>query len=99
MINKPEDMAVIETEKPVLEDGEALIKVHYVGICGTDLHLLHGHHATATYPLIPGHEFVGELADIKGKDAESFKIGGKVSAQMVLACGRCTACAKGEDNV
>lgn len=99
MINKPEDMVVIETEKPVLEDGEALIKVHYVGICGTDLHLLHGHHATAVYPLIPGHEFVGELADIKGKDADSFKIGGKVSAQMVLACGHCTACAKGEDNV
>lgn len=99
MINKPEDMLVIETQKPVIEEGEALIRVRYIGICGTDLHLLHGHHATATYPLIPGHEFVGELADIKGKDADTFKIGEQVSAQMVLACGHCTACAKGEDNV
>lgn len=99
IIQKPEVIELCDVPKPVIEDGEALIRVTYIGICGTDVHLLHGHHATATYPLIPGHEFIGELVEIKGKDAGHFKVGQRVVAQEVLSCGQCTACAKGEDNV
>ena len=99
IIQKPEVMELREAPKPVLSEGEALIQVRYTGVCGTDVHLLHGHHATATFPLIPGHEMIGELVEIKGKGAEEFCIGQRVVAQEVLSCGRCSACAKGEDNV
>ncbi|NLI55357.1 MAG: alcohol dehydrogenase catalytic domain-containing protein [Clostridiales bacterium] len=99
IIQKPEVLEICEVPRPVVEDGEALIRVFYTGVCGTDVHLLHGHHATATFPLIPGHEMVGELVEVKGQEAGAFQSGQRVVAQEVLSCGRCTACAKGEDNV
>ncbi len=99
IIQKPEVLEICESPMPVLAEGEALIKVIYTGVCGTDVHLLHGHHATATFPLIPGHEMIGELVEIRGKGAEEFHLGQRVVAQEVLSCGRCSACAKGEDNV
>lgn len=96
---KPGEVIYTDRDIPKLEAGESLIKVKYVGICGTDLHVLNGHHATATYPLIPGHEFVGELVEVKGEGAERYTPGDIVVAQEVLSCGVCEACAKGEDNV
>ncbi len=99
VIYDPEDMKICEVDKPVITDGEALIRVQYIGVCGTDLHLFHGHNATAKKPLIPGHELVGELVDIKGSEAAIFKAGDTVVAQEVISCGHCTACLKGEDNV
>lgn len=86
-------------EKPIpsIHSGEALIRVKYCGICGTDIHVLHGQHPTATFPVVPGHEFVGELIDFKG--ACSLKRGDTVVAQPVYACGNCEPCAKGQDNV
>ncbi|MFA6873736.1 MAG: zinc-binding dehydrogenase, partial [Bacteroidaceae bacterium] len=53
---------------------------------------------TATFPLIPGHEFVGELVEIKGAGEAFFKVGETVVAQEVISCGYCSACAKGESN-
>lgn len=99
VFDKPLSMEVKEVPKPEIHEGEALIKVKYIGICGTDLHVYNGHHPTATFPLIPGHEFVGELAEICGEGSEDFEIGDHVVAQELLTCGRCDACAKGEDNV
>lgn len=93
------NLELCEVEKPVIGEGEALIRVEYIGICGTDVHVLNGHHATAVYPLIPGHEFVGKLDEIKGEGAERFQPGDTVVAQELITCGSCDACAKGEDNV
>ncbi len=99
IFEKVDQLNLKDVPKPELKDGEALIKVHYIGICGTDSHVFHGHHATAVYPLIPGHEYVGELAEIKGVGSERFELGDIVVAQPILSCGHCDACAKGEDNV
>jgi 2-desacetyl-2-hydroxyethyl bacteriochlorophyllide A dehydrogenase len=90
---------ICEAPMPVLNDGESLIRVIYIGICGTDVHLLNGNHPTAVYPLIPGHEFVGELVESKGRGSERFDVGDVVVAQELVTCGTCDACAKGEDNV
>ncbi|MDR1246768.1 MAG: alcohol dehydrogenase catalytic domain-containing protein [Clostridiales Family XIII bacterium] len=90
---------ICEAPTPVLNDGESLIRVIYIGICGTDVHLFNGNHPTAVYPLIPGHEFVGELVESKGRGSERFNIGDTVVAQELFTCGTCDACAKGEDNV
>ncbi len=98
VIEHPEKMHLVEREKPVIGEGEALIRVQYIGICGTDIHVLHGHHPTATFPRIPGHEFVGELVEIKGEGSEQFEIGDTVAAQELITCGICDSCAKGEDN-
>lgn len=88
-----------EVEMPQLNDEEALLKLNYCGICGSDLHVLHGQHPTAQFPVIPGHEFVGELVDTKGAGSEAFEIGDTVIAQPFFSCGNCEPCAKGRDNV
>lgn len=99
VFQKPMVMKVADMPKPTIKEGEALIRVKYIGICGSDVHVFHGEHPTAVFPLIPGHEFVGELAEICGEGSEYFEIGDTVVAQELLTCGMCDACAKGEDNV
>ncbi|MCD8084279.1 MAG: alcohol dehydrogenase catalytic domain-containing protein [Clostridiales bacterium] len=99
VFSAPNEMKLTDMPRPELQAGEALIRVQYIGICGTDVHVFRGHHATAVYPLIPGHEFVGELVEIKGEGADAFQIGDRVVAQEILTCGHCDACARGEDNV
>ncbi len=84
---------------PVLQDGEALIRVRYCGICGSDIHVLRGEHPTAQFPVIPGHEFVGELVEAKGPGASRLTPGDMVVAQPFFSCGNCEPCAQGHDNV
>ncbi len=92
-------MALEDISLPELNEGEALVKVMYTGICGTDIHVFHGKHPTATFPLVAGHEFVGEVVTVKGKGSEKFCTGDIVVVQPYFSCGRCEACAKGMDNV
>lgn len=99
VISEKNSIHLQEVEKPVLNDGEALIKVKYCGICGSDIHVLRGEHPTAAFPVIPGHEFVGEVAEIKGAGAERYEIGDMVVAQPFFSCGNCEPCSKGSDNV
>jgi threonine dehydrogenase-like Zn-dependent dehydrogenase len=65
--------------------GEALVKVHLAGICGTDLELVKGY-----YPFngIPGHEFVGEIVKAP---AEPHREGQRVVGEINITCGRCPA--------
>lgn len=86
-----------ERKTPSISDGEALIRVKYCGICGSDIHILHGKHPTATFPVIPGHEFVGELLDFKGPGRLERRT--PVAVHPVFSCGNCEPCAKGRDNV
>ncbi len=92
-------LCLSETPLPEIGPGEALIKVSYCGICGSDLHVLHGQHPTARFPVVPGHEFVGELVQIHGGETADFKKGDLVVAQPFFSCGNCQPCAKGRDNV
>lgn len=84
---------------PELNDGEALIKVRFCGICGTDVHVLRGEYGAENFPVAPGHEFVGELVEAKGPDAQLFTSGDMVVAQPFISCGNCEPCAQGNDNV
>lgn len=75
--------------EPVPAAGEALVRVRMAGICGTDLQLLHGY-----YPFsgIPGHEFVGEVAD--APDDPAWR-GRRVVGEINLSCGTCRQCRAG----
>lgn len=96
---EPNNVQFTQQEMPVLESNEALVKVKYAGICGSDVHVYQGHHTTATYPRIPGHEFVGELVDFEGKMKNGIEIGDSVVAQPFFSCGNCPSCITGYDNV
>lgn len=97
--SKKHAIDLVDLDIPKVKKGEALIRVKYAGICGSDLHVYHGAHPTAKFPVIPGHEFVGELVEL-GEDAcTDIKPGETVVAQPFSSCGVCEACITGNDNV
>jgi threonine dehydrogenase-like Zn-dependent dehydrogenase len=97
---KPNVVEVIDTGIPELSDGEALIKVHWAGICGTDVSIAAGKHPRAKGPLVLGHEFAGEIVKIKSTKTEAnLKPGDKVTVYPLLSCGKCWACRNGNSHV
>ena len=64
IITKPGEVKIEERKKPVCGKGEALLKLLYGGICGSDLGTYRGTFAYASYPRIPGHEFSAEIVEI-----------------------------------
>lgn len=67
-INAPGEVEICEVEKPVRKQGEALLKLLYGGICGSDLGSYRGTFAYFDYPRIPGHEFSAEIVEIDEND-------------------------------
>ncbi len=102
----PDQLTVDDVPIPEPTDGEALVRVRYVGICGTDLHLWHGELATVQPPVIVGHEVVGEVVEIAppvdadpAGEAARFGPGDRVAIEPLLSCGRCRACREGHGHV
>lgn len=88
-----------EVQTPTIEHStDVLIRVHAVGICGSDIKILHGKNSVATYPRIIGHEVVGEVVAI-GKAVLGFSPGTRVVLEPIRSCGKCYACRRGRGNV
>ncbi len=86
-------------EKPSIKNpDDVLIRVMAVGICGSDIHLLHGGNAAATYPRIPGHEIAACVEEV-GSAVGSLKSGDRVIVEPIQYCGKCHACRRGRHNV
>ena len=83
---------------PVIKDDEVLLKVHAVGICGSDIQMYHGLHKYMTYPVIPGHEVGAEIVDV-GKAVKDYKVGDRVTVEPQISCGHCYSCEIGRFNV
>jgi 2-desacetyl-2-hydroxyethyl bacteriochlorophyllide A dehydrogenase len=98
VIEKPNSMAVSKIEDPTPAAGEAVIKVEACGICGTDIHVLHGEFAPTRYPIVPGHEFCGEVVAV-AKDVTNVKVGDFVAVDPSLFCGHCRQCRAGRFNL
>lgn len=75
--------------------GEALIRISRVGICGTDMHIFHGHYAAESLPMVPGHEFTGRVQAI-GPDVTGLTLGQKAVVDMNIGCGHCYWCRRNE---
>ncbi|HUC82215.1 MAG TPA: zinc-binding alcohol dehydrogenase family protein [Flavisolibacter sp.] len=93
---KPGEFRYEEGEMPLLQKGQAIIKIKRIGICGTDLHAFEGTQPFFEYPRILGHELAGELVAVDG--AEGFEIGERVSFIPYFNCGECIACQSGLPN-
>lgn len=74
-----------------------VVEVAACGLCGTDLHILQGEFAP-TLPIIPGHEFAGEVVGI-GKDVTEVAIGDRVAVDPSLYCYECRYCRNGHANM
>lgn len=97
LINKPFEIAVTDTEKPVPGEGEALLKILYCGICGADVASYTGNQPFTTYPRIPGHEFSAEIVSIPEND-RGLKAGDIITANPYFNCGGCYSCQRGYVN-
>ncbi|MEA2461154.1 MAG: alcohol dehydrogenase, partial [Actinomycetota bacterium] len=84
-----------EVPKPtIIDDGDAIVRVDAVTICGTDLHILKGDVPAVTDGRILGHEAVGTIEEI-GSGVGSVKIGDRVLISCITACGSCRFCREG----
>ncbi|MBS4173151.1 alcohol dehydrogenase catalytic domain-containing protein [Bacillus sp. FJAT-49736] len=86
-----------ELDKPMAKSGEALIKVSFAGICGTDMMIYAGKHPRAKAPLALGHEFSGVVVEINGES--TFKVGDRIAVEPTISCGKCDACLSGNSHV
>lgn len=84
-------------EKPVPAEGEALLKIKCIGICGTDLHAFQGNQPFFSYPRILGHEFAAEVIEV-GENEFGIAAGDNVTTIPYVSCGECVACRKGATN-
>lgn len=94
IINNPGEVDIIEQVMPVRKQGEALLKILYGGICGSDLGTYRGTFAYASYPRIPGHEFSAEIIEI-GDNDRNLKPGMIVTCNPYFNCGHCYSCQRG----
>src|SRR6266545_1960943 len=77
--------------------GEAVVQVFASGLCGTDYRIWNGDRAVQ-YPLIPGHEFIGEVVAV-GPDVQTLQPGQKVAVEPNYSCGVCPLCREGNRNL
>lgn len=88
----PQSLEFQDVEPPRAQDGDALINVEAVGICGSDMHAWLGHDARRPAPLILGHEAAGTI--VAGPRA-----GERVTINPLVTCGTCPDCAGGRANL
>ncbi|MEY3821613.1 MAG: zinc-binding alcohol dehydrogenase family protein [Bacteroidota bacterium] len=91
----PRQFDYINTEMPASAEGETLLKIERVGICGTDLHAFEGTQPYFNYPRILGHELAATIVQTK---AVGFTAGDKVTMIPYMHCGNCIACKSGKNN-
>src|SRR5574341_2662903 len=101
---KPKAAAGVEIRAvaiPKFGRQDVLVKVKVASVCGTDLHIYDWDRwaqGRIHPPLIPGHEFCGEVAEV-GREVTSVREGDFVSAEMHVACGKCFQCRIGEAHI
>lgn len=94
VIREPGEVEIRESEIPELKKGEALLKILYGGICGSDLTSYKGGNAYVSYPRIPGHEFSAEIIEIEDND-RNLKKGMIVTCNPYFNCNECYSCKRG----
>lgn len=98
-ITHSQECNIIDIEKPqALAPNEVLLKLEYVGFCGSDINTFMGRNGMAKNPVIPGHE-VGATIEAMGSEVpEGLKVGMTVTCNPYTNCGKCASCRNGRVN-
>jgi 2-desacetyl-2-hydroxyethyl bacteriochlorophyllide A dehydrogenase len=102
-IDAAKTASVRKVQLPAVGPLDVLVRVERVGLCGTDQELFAGTmpyfaSGLARYPLRPGHEWVGVIAEI-GEDVQAVARGQRVTADTFIGCGECVACGQGRHHL
>jgi threonine dehydrogenase-like Zn-dependent dehydrogenase len=103
VLTGPRQGEVQEVATPVAGPGQAIVDVHRVGVCGTDLEFFSGamaylHQGHAQFPIRLGHEWCGTVRAI-GAGVDEPWLGRRVTGDTMIGCGHCTRCLAGRHNV
>lgn len=97
VIERPHEVALVELETPSPDPGEVLVRSHVAGVCRTDLEMLHGGLTDprwVRFPLVPGHEWSGTVAEL-GEGVTDLEVGVRVVCEGMIPCNRCRRCKEG----
>lgn len=97
-ITAPGEMAVVEIAKPELKAGDVLLKINYVGFCGSDLNTYLGRNPMVSLPVIPGHEVGATIEAVGSGVPDTLKAGMVVTLNPYSNCGKCPSCRNGRVN-
>lgn len=98
----PRVMHIREQDRPEVQPGEVLVRVAFVGICGSELSGYLGHNALRVPPLVMGHEFAGELVSLGDGAAvrnPALQAGQLVTVNPLAYCGVCVFCRRGDNHL
>jgi D-arabinitol dehydrogenase (NADP+) len=90
----PRTFSYRDTADPTITPDEVLVRIHACGLCGTDLHIHEGEFGPR-FPLVPGHEFTGEIMEL-GAGVSGFNVGQRIVANSNTTCGTCFYCMRGD---
>ncbi|KAF2094628.1 theronine dehydrogenase [Rhizodiscina lignyota] len=95
VFNGKSDISIVDKPQPKLVNPtDAIVKVDYTTICGTDLHIIKGDVPETTPGTTLGHEGVGTIEEA-GSGVSKFKVGDKVLLSCISSCGTCEYCRRG----
>lgn len=83
VMTEPGEIEFREVETPKPGQGEVLVKIMKIGVCGSDIHVYHGEHPFTKYPVTQGHEVSGEIAEL-GEGVTGLRVGQKVTSSLRL---------------
>ena len=97
-ITAERQMAVVDIEEPQMGDNEVLLRLSYVGFCGSDLNTFLGRNPMVHMPVIPGHEVGAVIEKVGSKVPDALKPGMVVTVNPYTNCGNCASCRNGRVN-
>jgi len=90
-------LALTTIERRDVGPNDVLIAIQYAGICHSDIHTVNGDWGPQPFPVVPGHEIVGVVAEV-GADVTTHQVGDRVGVGcMVNSCGECANCRNGDE--
>jgi L-iditol 2-dehydrogenase len=98
VIERPNEVAYVELETPTPGPVEVLVRSRAAGVCRTDLEMLHGGLTDprwVRFPLVPGHEWSGTVAEV-GEMVSDVQVGDRVVCEGMIPCNRCSRCKEGD---
>ena len=98
VMTNPGEIIFEEVPVPEISENQVLIKIMYIGICGSDIHVYHGEHPFTSYPVTQGHEVSGEIVKL-GDKVKALQVGQKVTIEPQVVCGKCHPCRHGKYNL
>ena len=97
-ITQPGEIKLVDIAQPVIQPDEVLVKIQYVGFCGSDLNTFSGKNPMVKLPVVPGHE-IGGLIEAAGENVPGHLIPGiACTVNPYTACGSCPSCRNGRAN-